>query len=124
MRIWHHEALGSGPSGVRALQKPVAPIAGKTGIGMPNRLLWIKHRHQRQKPQPRSIAINTVRVNQGLAQHLQATTNAQHRPALPGMRGNGSIQALRTQPRQIASPASSDGLCTHCSRTPGTFLSG
>ena len=41
-------------------------------------------------------------VDQGFAQHLQPAANAQHRSALRRMLGHGLVQALGTQPSQVA----------------------
>ena len=82
-------------TGPMALQRP------KRGLGVAHRFVHLKHRHQRQQPQPRRIAVNAVEVNQGFAQHLQAAANAQHRPALPGKRRHRRIQPLFPQPGQV-----------------------
>jgi hypothetical protein len=57
---------------------------------------------QRQQAQAGRIAVDAVRVDQRLAQHLQAAADAQHRAALRGMCRNGAIQALGAQPGQVA----------------------
>jgi hypothetical protein len=61
-----------------------------------------KHRDQRQQAQAGRVAIDAMRVDQRLAQHLQAAADAQHRPALRGMCGNGAVQALGAQAGQVA----------------------
>ena len=63
---------------------------------------FVKHGDQRQQPQAGAVAVDAVRVDQRFAQHLQAAANAQHRAALPGMRGNRLVQPLRAQPGQVA----------------------
>ena len=67
-----------------------------------HRFLRCKHGHHRQQAQARGVAVNAMRVDQRLAQHLQATAKAQHRPPLRGMAGNGRVQPLRAQPGQVA----------------------
>ena len=79
-----------------------AKLLGKNRGCMPHRFVRIKHRHQREQAQARCIAINAMRVDQRLAQHLQPTTHPQHRPALLRMLRNRRIQSLRAQPSQVS----------------------
>ena len=69
---------------------------------MAHGFIGFKHCDQRQQPQARRIAVYAVRVYQSLAQHLQAAANPQHCAALLRVLRNRCIQALRTQPGQIA----------------------
>ena len=64
-----------------------------------------KYRGQRQEAQARRIAVDTVGVDQGLAQHLQAAANAQHRTARVGVRADRTIEPLAAQPGQIGTGA-------------------
>ena len=62
----------------------------------------LEYGDQRQQTQARRIAVNAVRINQRLAQHLQASANSQQHAAPPGVRGNRSVQPLRAQPVQVS----------------------
>ena len=63
--------------------------------------VWLKQRDQGQQTQARRIAIDAMRVNQGLAQHLQSAADAQHGATLRGMAGNCRIEPLAAQPGQV-----------------------
>ncbi|OIQ68797.1 hypothetical protein GALL_496050 [mine drainage metagenome] len=68
---------------------------------MPHGFIGLEHRDQRQQAQPRHVAVDAMRVNQRLAQHLQTTTDTQHRTALPRVLGDSCVKPLRTQPGQV-----------------------
>ena len=69
---------------------------------MTHSFVGFKHRDQRQQPQAGRIAVYAVWVDQSFTQHLQTAANTQHRSALLCMQCNRSIQALHTQPGQVA----------------------
>ena len=74
----------------------------ETRLATPDCLVGLEHRDQWQQAQSRRIAVDAVRIDQRLAQHLQATAHAQHSTASCSMGGNGPIEPLQSQPGQIA----------------------
>jgi hypothetical protein len=114
---------------------PVAGQRAEGGCAVAHGLLALEHRHQRQQAQAGRVAVDAVRIDQRLAQHLQAAANAQHRAATGGMFGHGAVQpCARSQARSPlvclepgstiqSAAATSAGVRAQTSRTPGTFLS-
>ena len=80
---------------------PWAGHIGKSRLGSRDCFEGVEHRDQGQQAQARRIAVDAVGVDQRLAQHLQATADTQHRPALRGMCGHRAVESLRPQPGQI-----------------------
>ena len=77
-------------------------LGAEAGLCTAHGFIDFKHRDQGQQAQARCVAVNAVRVDQRLPQHLQAATNAQHRTTLPRMPRDACIQALLAQPGQVA----------------------
>ena len=67
-----------------------------------HQLLRLEHRDQGQQAQARAIAVDALRVDERLAEHLQPAADAQHRAAALRVLRDGAVQPLRAQPGEVA----------------------
>ena len=74
----------------------------KANLGAPHRFFFRKTSCQRQQAKADCIAINPIWIEHGIAQHLQATTNAEQGAPFCRMFCHRVVQALRSQPGQVA----------------------
>ena len=75
----------------------------KARLRLEHRFGGFEQRDQWQQAQAGAVAVNALRVDQRLAQHLQPAAHAQHGAALRGVRSDGAVQALFAHPFQVRS---------------------